>query len=258
MKKINILLLILLAAGSVFVGGCKKDNENTPSEVPPQLTIEIDHLAGLQKFYFDSTYTTANGDLFSASLFKYYVSNVRLIRTDNSEYSIPETYFLVNNDVSSSLLLNMDTLSAGSFKGIKFILGVDSAHNVSGAKDGALDPVNGMFWDWNNGYIFFKLEGISPAIPGASQDFTYHIGGFSGQNINYKEINLDFNGDILQLVPNKHPELHLVANVLEVFKNPNTIDLATFPTTVTSIGADATTIADNYADMFRYDHMHND
>ena len=261
MKKIKILILVSFAFSALLITGCNKDDDNndTTPTVLPQLTIEMDHLAGLQKFYFDSTYTTANGDVFTADIFKYYVSNIRLVRPDNSEFAIPESYFLVDHDNAATMQLHMDSLTAtGSFKSIKFILGVDSTRNVSGAQEGALDPANGMFWTWNTGYIFFKLEGASAVIPTPAQTFTYHIGGFSGANVNYKEISLDFDGDILPLANNTNPELHLVVDVLELFKNPNTIDLATFPSSVTMPNPSATMLANNYADLFRYDHIHND
>ncbi len=261
MKKINLLPLLALSFSSLFIAGCDKDDDNnnnpTPVVVAPTLTIEMDHLAGSQKFYLDSTYINANGDNFTPDLFKYYISNIRLIRNDNSEYVIPESYFLVNHEATASMKLIIDSLAPGTFKSIKFLLGVDSTRNVSGAQTGALDPVNGMFWTWNTGYIFLKLEGTSPVIPTSAQTFTYHIGGFSGQNKNYKQVTLDFDGDVLLLANNKNPEVHIVVDVLEIFKNPTTIDMATFSNTVMSSGPNATILADNYSDMFRYSHIHN-
>ncbi|HMT30825.1 MAG TPA: hypothetical protein PKD91_16250, partial [Bacteroidia bacterium] len=103
-----------------------------------------------------------------------------------------------------------------------------------------------------------KLEGTSPAIPSAGNDFTYHIGGFQGANINYKEVEIGFDGDILTLNNNRHPELHFVVDVLEIFKNPTTINVATFPSTIMSPTPSAGVLANNYADMITYDHMHDE
>lgn len=254
-KKIQLLFLLLSA---ITVVSCSKDEENnTPAPVGPKLSIELDHMAGNKNFFLDSIYVTANGDTIIASMFKYYVSNIRLITSGNAEVAIPESYFLVNQDKPESLTLQMNDLPAGTYTGIKFMLGVDSTRNVSGAQTGALDAGNAMFWDWNTGYIFLKIEGTSPSIPGTSQFFEYHIGGFEGANINYKEIQLDFDGDQLTLANNTNPELHLVVNVLEIFANPATIDMATFPPSVTMPNANAAVIANNYADMFRYDHIHD-
>lgn len=257
MNKITLLhLSILFSLSCVFIS-CDKDDDKDPDPipaVPAKMTIKMDHQAGSDKFYLDSTYTNANGDDFTPDLFKYYISNIRLIRNDNYEYSIPNTYFLINHDQPASMTLTLNNLMTGAYKSIKFMLGVDSTRNVNGSQTGALDPGNGMFWDWNTGYIFFKLEGTSPAIPGA---FVYHVGGFSGANVNYREISIDFDGDLLQVAQNKDPELHMVTDVLELFQNPTTINMATFPANVISANAAATTLANNYADLFRYDHIHN-
>ena len=57
-------------------------------------------------------------------------------------------------------------------------LGVDKKHNTSGANSGDLDPVNGMFWSWQSGYINFKIEGVSPSCDTRKNKFQFHIGGY--------------------------------------------------------------------------------
>ena len=50
-------------------------------------------------------------------------------------------------------------------------------------RTGVLDPSGAgadMYWTWNSGYIFFKMEGTSPAATGMGNSFMYHIGGFGG------------------------------------------------------------------------------
>ena len=254
-------LSVLFLSAVVLFSSCSKDKDDNPAPDPvnpvaPKMTIEFDHLAGNKKFHYDSTYTTANGDQITPKLFKYYVSNIRLVGVNNAEYSVPDSYFLINHDEDASRIITLTNLPEGKFKAVKFILGVDSARNVSGAQTGALDPVNGMFWTWNSGYIFLKLEGTSPSVPSASNDFSFHIGGFKLPNINFKEIELDFDGDELVLAKNGSPELHIVADVLEIFTNPNTINLATFGPTVHMPNANAGILSQNYVNLFRYDHIH--
>jgi hypothetical protein len=59
----------------------------------------------------------------------------------------------------------------------RFLLGVDSLTNVSGAFGGDLDPTNGMYWTWQSGYINMKLEGRSSAAPKGR--FELHLGGYA-------------------------------------------------------------------------------
>lgn len=57
-----------------------------------------------------------------------------------------------------------------------FFFGTDSLTNVSGNIDGPLDPINGMYWAWNSGYINFKLEGYWGTH--YDQPIEFHIGGY--------------------------------------------------------------------------------
>ncbi|MFN4989972.1 MAG: MbnP family protein, partial [Ignavibacteria bacterium] len=36
--------------------------------------------------------------------------------------------------------------------------GLDSIDNVNTSFEGALDPIHGMFWTWNSGYVNCKIE----------------------------------------------------------------------------------------------------
>jgi hypothetical protein len=258
--KLTFALSLLLIGGATLFNGCKKDDDDpTPTPTPtvaPKLTIELDHLAGTEKFYLDSTYTTANGDQITPTIFKYYISNIQLVANDNSVTTIPDTYYLVDASDESTWTIDFDSLGTGQYKSIKFLIGVDSTRNCSGAQTGALDPGNGMFWSWNSGYIFLKIEADSPQP--AAGSIEYHIGGYKGAFVNYKEVELSFNGDILNLANNTHRELHLVVDALEIFDNPTTIDLSTFPSNVTMPNANASLIANNYVDMIAYDHIHEE
>ena len=53
------------------------------------------------------------------------------------------------------------------------VLGVDSASQVLSSFEGVFDPLQGMYWTWQNGYIAVKMEGKYKG-----DDFVYHLGGF--------------------------------------------------------------------------------
>jgi hypothetical protein len=65
-----------------------------------------------------------------------------------------------------------------------FRFGVDSMLQENGVGEGDLDPINGMYWTWNSGYIQMKLEGKFIVDTITSKKFEYHIGGFrNGLNV---------------------------------------------------------------------------
>lgn len=80
------------------------------------------------------------------------------------------------------------------YDSISFQIGIDSLYNTNGAMGGDLDPINGMYWTWQSGYINFKLEGISKVCPSRKNMFQYHIGGYAYpfntlQKIGFKKTN---------------------------------------------------------------------
>jgi hypothetical protein len=116
--------------------------------------------------------------------------------------------------------------------------------NVSGIQSGALDPMKGMFWTWNSGYIMAQLEGTSPLANTAGKRFIYHIGGFkyNQQAARYIDIKL---GD----VENESGEINIQGDVNSWFKGDNNIHIAETPLCETP-GKLAMKIADNYSHFF--------
>ena len=80
-------------------------------------------------------------------------------------------------------------------KGSRLYFGVDSQTQVLSTRPGALDPIHGMYWTWQSGYIQWKLEGVMKTDT-AEIPIQLHLGGF--QN------NLQ-TGQILPPVPKRDP-----------------------------------------------------
>jgi hypothetical protein len=64
------------------------------------------------------------------------------------------------------------------YQSLRFHFGLDSSYHVSESVDGPLNPMNGMYWAWNSGYIQFKCTGTSSSIPLLDKTFEYHLGGY--------------------------------------------------------------------------------
>lgn len=156
---------------------------------------------------------------------------------------LPVDYFLVDEADSLSKIIDL-SLPAADISSIQFLLGVDSIRNVSGIQTGALDPMKGMFWTWNSGYIMAKLEGTSESSTIGGHYFTYHIGGFKGENNVLKTITL-----LIPETKESVQEIHITADINTWFKNKSDIKISETPVCHMP-GALAKKIADNYSAMF--------
>ena len=256
------LVLAGLCLISVSFFSCKDDKEDpAPTSGPGTVTLDITNVAGTVNV--DETggtfYTNSSLESFNVTRLKYYVSKIQFYKLDALVYEMPESYFLVNESNQASTKLSIPNVPAGSYTSVRFTIGVDSTHNVSGTQTGALDPVNDMFWNWSTGYIFFKLEGTSPASSQPSNTYIYHIGGFKTANNTdaNRSVEIEFAGDSLIVDGAREAEIHVLADVLKLFSTPNTISIAAINTQMLP-GGNALLIANNYAKMFSFDHLHND
>jgi hypothetical protein len=258
----NIFKLTVIAVLAITLSNCKKDTVNAPE---PELVAPAPTTTGSLSILFEAmvdtnalvlgtqTYTNQAGNLFNITAYKYYISNIKITKMDNSIWTETNSYHLIDHSDNASTLVTIPNVPFGNYKAIEFVIGVDSASNRS-AGTGALDPANGMCWGWNQGYIMAKLEGTT-----SSQNIRWHVGGWNAAvapNV-IKTVAPSFNGDTAKVTSTFSPEIHMSNNLLEWFATPNTIDLTTFPKVIMSPGNDAKTIADNYADMFTVEHIHN-
>jgi len=158
---------------------------------------------------------------------------------------ISQGYFLINEEDKSSLQITIDSIPKGEYNTISFTLGVDSVDNCSGAQSGALDPVNGMFWAWNSGYIFLKMEGISSASNSTGKRLEFHIGGYKAPNNCIKLIHLKLKHAIKT---GENNLLEIKADANHLFSDSTPVDFSKISSVTDFHNAKA--IADNYCTMF--------
>ena len=265
MKRI-ILYSALITA---LFTSCKKDSapEYNPS-VKGSVAVEFDNVAGSSDLQLNTgTYTNAAGESFTVTKLKYYVSNFVFTNTAGTEYTVPKDscYFLVDESVEDSHETEM-RIPEGEYKTVSFWLGVDSLKctaDISQRKD-VLDVTGDgadMYWTWNSGYIFFKMEGTSPAITGGmGNEFYYHIGGFGGYSSptinNLKKITLDLTArGTAKIKASKSTDVHLLVDILKAFNGSSTVSLAANP--MVMFNPFSTSVSANYTAMFAHDHTHN-
>lgn len=211
------------------------------------LSIAFKHVVDGAALQLDSAvYKNALGQTFTVSKFKYYISNIQLEKAGGKKITVPG-YFLINEEEEASKRLMLNSIPEGEYISMQFMIGIDSLHNCSGAQSGALDPANGMFWAWNSGYVFLKLEGKAAASASPGKIFEYHIGGYTAPANCIRSISLAFEKP-LRISRETTSSVTIKVNAAEVLRAPVTIDFSAL-SSVTDLH-NATTIADNYTDMF--------
>lgn len=126
----------------------------------------------------DTVYSVMNSSRIKFESFKFYISGVVLINHSMPVWIENESFHLIDFEESDSNALCLNLPEEIDFDAIQFNLGIDSITNVSGAMGGDLDPTNGMYWTWQNGYINFKLEGTSDLCKNPKSEFQFHLGGY--------------------------------------------------------------------------------
>lgn len=269
MKKItSYIRLVFIASTLAFAVSCDK-NETEPTIASGEtgsLDIEFDAVVEGAQLDFNSTYTNANGEQLKVSKFQYYVSNFKLTKTDGTVYTYPQdsSYFAIVSPTDETITLK--NVPAGDYNKVTFTIGVDSARSVAdiSKRTGVLDPTNAkaMYWSWNSGYIFVKLEGTSGAT-----NFYRHIGlygGYPGDTNSVRKINnikvkeLSMGTSYAKIRKDITPEVHLIVNPLASFKaTDTTVSIKNKP--MIMVAKESKNVANNYAtDMFVFGHVHND
>jgi hypothetical protein len=243
---------------------CKKDKKTTESSptntsAVGSLKINFENKVDGASLEFGKNYFNQKGDSFTVSKFNYYISNIVVTKTDGSTFSEPESYHLVIHSSPSTSLITIPNVPVGSYKSIVFTIGVDSARNVSGVQSGDLSPViaNDMYWSWNTGYIFVKLEGNSPKSGDVTnKSLIYHVGGYGGKYKAQRSVTLNFGATNAVVNENASSSIYIWANANKLFGSTNIIDVTTTFFQM-STGKGAKIFADNYADMMSFNRIQN-
>jgi hypothetical protein len=263
MKNAFLSAGVLSLTAMLVMQSCNSDPDPNERNV---LTLSFDNRVGNQSLVLgNSNYQNAVGENFNVTTFNYYISNISLKKTDGTVFVFPQdsSYFLIKETQPASKQVVLRHIPTGEYTSIAFTIGVDSLRNTMdiSRRKGVLDPGDathdgdGMYWSWNSGYIFLKLEGTSPQVtpdPAGNQKFRYHIGGFGGYNAktfnNLRTVTLPL-GVTAKVGPEQKPTVEVVADIAKIFDGIQKVSLMKNSTVMFSDYSSV--IADNYTSMFR-------
>jgi hypothetical protein len=123
-------------------------------------------------------YLNGNADSIVFSVFRFYVSGIQLLLNKEVAWKDTPRLYLLDAENEKSYSIPLKIPENLIFNEINFLSGIDSTTNVSGAFGGDLDPTNGMYWTWQNGYINAKFEGKSNLCKSRDASFELHLGGY--------------------------------------------------------------------------------
>lgn len=143
------------------------------------LELKINLRVGDQPLQFGKTYQTPQGQPYQIELLKMYISEVALVRPDGREVGadgLVLAEFKRGTPTQGVSVMKLD-VPAGQYRGIRFNVGVprELNHLDAGTQQMPLGVNSGMYWAWNPGYIFYRLEGVV-LLPEGKQKWVIHMG----------------------------------------------------------------------------------
>ncbi len=245
--------LSILSLTAILFTACKKD-ETTIPETEGKATVTFDAVVGTADFVLDQNFTVGT-KTWNFTQFRYWVSNVTLVKASGEEYKIPNSFYLIEENKATGSdntdfiypankreSIQLSNIPAGDYKGIKFSVGVEEKYNNNlSLQAGELSQLNGMTnvsWMWATSYIFSSVKG--KVTEGATNK---NIVVETGLNANYKSVSLSFPAN-LRIGSSKSTTILLNA---DVSKATDGIDIMATPTVGASQATVMTAVANNYS-----------
>ena len=226
---------------TLLVTGCKKEEADPPSTVAPvPAVLSVSHVVdGLPLTYDTLLYTNEAGALYSVTRVEYYLSELVLIGSGSTANDTLHGPWYVNAAGVSDF--NLSRLRAGTYSGATMLLGLPPALNLTNSLPNTLANIN-MAWPepMGGGYHFIKFEGHF--VSGGSQaGYAMHIG--KDAFLPHCDLPQGFN------ITGSGGKLLLIFNLNEVFRTPNTYDLAAGNYSMGNMGL-MTQLQENCANAF--------
>jgi hypothetical protein len=135
---------------------------------------------GSDNLYLDSVYTLQDGTKIKVEDIKFYSSAV------TSDETVISDYTLFDYRTRGSLWFKNTSVIAINSPGISYAIGIDAVNNHADPStfpsSSWLNTINAndMYWSWNSGFIFAKIEGKADTIVDGTDNFdlsfSYHLG----------------------------------------------------------------------------------
>jgi hypothetical protein len=188
MKKIINAACLFAGAYALLLAGCKKDDNGTSTTTSTpvdsgKVALHIHTYLGTEEVDgYNITYTLDDGRKISLSTAQFYVSDIQLIKNDDTTYPVAGKMLLKTLETES---YNIGSVPVGAYKAVKFKVGLDAITNALPAAGNDLLNRPEMWFGSSvqpDGYVFLNAQGKVDTTADASgtiaqmQPFVYKIG----------------------------------------------------------------------------------
>lgn len=221
----NTLYTLLLFGFTLGLQSCKKDPQK-PDEpaIKKGLTLTVlPTWEGATMVTGKMQYSKPDGEVLQLRTWGMILAKLALVKDDNSLVLLGDGYQWV--DVASGRLsFNYPDAPVGTYKGIQFQLGPDSAVNHGDPTIWpASHPLNGnltgLHWGWSGGYVFQAFDGEfkDNASATTTKGFSFHTAGDGFRQVFFMPFTFELTGT--------HKTAMLEFKADEFFKNPTELHL---------------------------------
>lgn len=179
----KFLILVCSLCAMLFSPWSLDAQSNLEDSIHLQICMHGEDLAFNKRYILHGT-----EDSIEITRLRFYLSDLVFLKAGEEVATLEKKYLLIDIENEQSLHIPFDI--GDDFDAITFNIGIDSATNMAGAQGADLDPMRGMYWTWQSGYINFKLEGKSALCPTRKNQFQFHIGGYSGSQNALQKVQL--------------------------------------------------------------------
>lgn len=177
--KMRYLTSIIALLSLLVISSCKKKKEGDGEGT---LNVRLAASYNDEAFAVGNAYINPDGYNTRIDFFKFYLSQLSVIKSDGTTEALMDIDLVDMADGPVNYPFN---LAEGDYRGIQFSIGVPEEWNKD--QDPTQYPndhplsvngADGMFWAWNTGYIFTKVEGKADLEGGDDiiSPFAFHCG----------------------------------------------------------------------------------
>jgi MbnP len=230
----SLLIILLLIA-------CESGNEVPPNAVDVKITFM--HLVDGEQLVLDQlVYSNALGQAFSIKTLKYFISEIKFYKEDNTIIELPDIHYVDIRSTESLSYLLIEKVPAGDYTGISFVYGLSPEENITGRFRSP--PKSLMEWPvlLGGGYHYAKIEGQYIA---ADNFFNLHTGMLDGTDYS---IPIDLNTPFTISVNGANLELNI--EIQNWFTGPNDWDFVYFGSGIMGNHEAQKAVQENGANVF--------